>query len=65
MTDVVAIECDGQNFDLHLDHETYTWMPIEASDTELLGEDTFPLIAVSQGSRYELFGDGTFAHAEF
>jgi hypothetical protein len=64
MTDVVAVDLDGQILDLQIDHEAFTWLPFEASDTDLLEERAFPLIAVSHGRRYELFCDGTFDEAE-
>jgi hypothetical protein len=61
MTDMIAIELEGQHLDVELDHERCTWMPFDDVDTELLEESAFPFVAIADGSRYELFGDGTFA----
>ena len=61
MTNTISVEFEGYDLELELDYERSTWIPFEETDSEMLGKRTFPLVAIVDGSRYELFGDGTFA----
>ena len=53
------IEVEGWNTTLTLDWEERRWQSLEEHK-----ESDFPLIAVVDGKRYELYSDGTFAEVE-
>jgi hypothetical protein len=55
----VTIEVEGRPHEFRLDFGTGTWTPKTDFD-----EADFPLIAVVEGARYELFSDGTLAEAD-
>jgi len=59
MTEQVTIDVAGSNHLINLDHEKNTWTP----ETDLV-EGEFPLITSTEGKRYELYSDGTFAEVE-
>jgi hypothetical protein len=53
------IEIEGRNALFTLDWAGWRWQSSEAQK-----ESNFPLIAVLDGKRYELYSDGTFAEVE-
>ncbi|MEH1765302.1 MAG: hypothetical protein V7K97_03055 [Nostoc sp.] len=53
------IEVKGRNTPFTLDWEKRRWQSLEKQQ-----ESDFPLIAVLDGKRYELYSDGTFAEVE-
>ena len=53
------IEVEGRNTPLTLDWEQQRWQSLEEQK-----EGDFPLIAVVDGKRYELYSDRTFAEVE-
>jgi hypothetical protein len=53
------IEVEGRNTLFTLDWEGRRWQSSEEQK-----ESDFPLIAVVDGKRYELYSDGTFAEVE-
>ena len=59
MTSQIAIEVEGRNTPFTLDWEERRWQSLEEQK-----ESDFPLIAVVDGKRYELYSDGTFAEVE-
>jgi hypothetical protein len=56
---IVNIEVDGRLIPFRLDWKQSRWHAMEAPD-----EGAFPLIAIAEGKRYELYSDGTFAEVE-
>jgi hypothetical protein len=64
MIDGVEIEVGGRNIDFDLDHGTCAWTLVTEGTADVLDEATFPLIVMSNGKRYELYSDGTFAEVE-
>lgn len=55
----VQINVGGRAIPFRLDLKNWRWHSLEEPK-----ESDFPLIAVVDGKRYELFSDGTFADAE-
>ncbi|WP_180277671.1 hypothetical protein [Nostoc sp. 'Peltigera malacea cyanobiont' DB3992] len=53
------IEVKGRNTPFILNWEERRWQSLEKPQ-----ESDFPLIAVLDGKRYELYSDGTFAEVE-
>ena len=60
----VSAESEGHLIAFQLDEETRNWVPVEPINNAYLEEADFPLIALSEGKRYELYSDGTFAEVE-
>jgi hypothetical protein len=56
---IVNIEVAGQAIPFRLDWTHARWHSLEPLD-----ESLFPLIAVVDGRRYELYSDGTLAEVE-
>jgi hypothetical protein len=56
---IVQIEFAGRVIPFRLDWKHSRWHAMEA-----LEEGAFPLVAVVDGRRYELYSDGTFAEVE-
>jgi hypothetical protein len=59
MTSAIEINAEGNNTLFTLDWEKQCW---QSMDEQI--ESVFPLIAVVDGKRYELYSDGTFAEVE-
>jgi hypothetical protein len=55
----VDIEVDGRRIPFRLDWAHSRWHAMEPPD-----EGSFPLIAIVDGRRYELYSDGTVAEVE-
>ena len=53
------IKVEDQNTPFRLNWEERRWQSLEKQK-----ESDFPLIAVVDGKRYELYSDGTFAEVE-
>jgi len=60
----VAIDLGNRKLDFDLDHATCGWTLVELEAADLLDEAEFPLIALLEGKRYELYSDHTFAEVE-
>jgi hypothetical protein len=56
---VVKIDVGGRTIPFRLDGRHERWHSLEE-----LEEGDFPLIAVADGKRYELYSDGSFAEVE-
>ena len=56
---VIQITVEGRNIMFRLDWKNWRWHSLDAPP-----EAEFPLIAVVDGKRYELYSDGTFAEVE-
>jgi hypothetical protein len=56
---IVQIDVDGRMIQFRLDRKQSRWHSMEA-----LEEGIFPLVAIVDGLRYELYSDGTFAEVE-
>jgi len=59
MTTQIEIEVEGRKTQFTLDWEGQRWQCLEKQK-----ESDFPLIAVVDGKRYELYSDETFAEVE-
>ena len=55
----IEIEIEGRNETFTLDWESQRWQSLTKRE-----ESEFPLIAVVDSKRYELYSDGTFAEVE-
>jgi hypothetical protein len=60
----VIVELQGQPLEFTLDSDTRKWAPVDAARRGHLPEGEFPLIALADGKRYELYSDGTFDEVE-
>ena len=56
---IVQIEVEGRKLPFRLDWEKGRWHSLHEQK-----EGDFPLIAVIDGKRYELYSDGTIAEVE-
>jgi len=53
------VQLDGQEYPIVMDFETSTWKTERSFD-----EGDFPFIVATQGKRFEIYSDGTFAEEE-
>jgi hypothetical protein len=60
----VFVELQGQRLEFTLDSSARKWTPVEPATNDLLQEGEFPLVAFTDGKRYELYGDGSFDEVE-
>jgi hypothetical protein len=60
----VLVELQGERLECTLDSNTRKWTPVEPATNELLQEGEFPLVAFTDGKRYELYSDGSFDEVE-
>ncbi len=60
----IFVELQGQRLEFTLDSNTRKWTPAEPATNDLLQESEFPLVALTGGKRYELYGDGSFGEVE-
>jgi hypothetical protein len=60
----VFVELQGQRLEFTLDNNTRKWAPVEPATNDLLQEGEFPLVALTDGKRYELYSDGSFDEVE-
>jgi len=58
MVERVQVTIDEKPVDVDLDRSTMRWSP------DVFDEGDFPVTAMADGKRYELYSDGTFAEVE-
>jgi hypothetical protein len=60
----VVITFEGRQLEFNLDGKKGSWKARDPAVPEELDEGDFPLTAIADGKRYELYSDGTFAEVE-
>jgi hypothetical protein len=53
------VQLDGQEYPIVMDFDKSTWKAERS-----FGEGDFPFIVETQGKRFEIYSDGTFAEEE-
>jgi hypothetical protein len=60
----ITISFAGRTLKFHLAPDTGRWTAADPATVHELDEGDYPLIGMTDGRRYEVYSDGTFAEVE-